>query len=60
MEKTWRTINETVARHKQCNELPTRFQFKVDTLTDPQRIADSFNKYFVNIGSDLSDKLDQT
>ena len=28
MKKTWRTINETLARHKQCNELPTRFKFK--------------------------------
>ena len=60
MKKSWRTINETVARHKQCSELPTRFQFKGETLTDPQRIADSFNEYFVNIGSDLSNKLDHS
>ena len=51
MKKTWRTINETLARHKQCNEIPTRFQFRGETLTD------SFNEYFVNIGSDLSNKL---
>ena len=47
-------------RHKQCNELPTRFKFKGETLTDPQRIADSFNEYFVNIGSDLSNKPDHS
>ena len=46
MNKTWRTINETLARHKQCNELPTRFKFKCETLTDPQIIADSFNEYY--------------
>ena len=60
MKKNWRTINETLARHKQCNELPTRFKFKGETLTDPQRIADSFNEYLVNIGSDLSNKLDHS
>ena len=31
---------------------------KSGTLTDPQRISDSFNEYDVNIGSDLSNKLD--
>ena len=47
MKKTWRTINKILARHKQCNALPTRLQYKGETLTDPQRIADSFNEYFV-------------
>ena len=35
MKKIWRTINETLARLKQCNELPTRFHFKGEILTDP-------------------------
>ena len=60
MKETCRTINETLARHKQCNELQTRFIFKGETLTDPRRIADSFNVYFVNIGSDLSNQLDHS
>ena len=57
MKKTWSMINETLNRNKNKNDLPTEFLVNDHCISNPKIIADSFNTYFVNIGSNLSSKL---
>ena len=33
------------------------FQFLTQTITDPLKISNCFNKYFVNVGSDIENKI---
>ena len=54
MKKTWRTINETLGKHKKENRLPTTFTHNDVKLTDPDIIANTFNEYFATIGSSLA------
>ena len=57
--KTWSVINSTFSRNKKCNASE---QFIIDDkeLKDPTVIANEFNKYFVNIGQSLAEKITQT
>ena len=57
MKKTWSMINETLNRKKNKNDLPTEFLVNDHCISNPKIIADSFNTYFVNIGSNLSSKI---
>ena len=50
-------INETFNRNKNKNDLSTEFLVNDHCISNPKIIADSFNTYFVNIGSNLSSKL---
>ena len=50
-------INETLNRNKNKNDLPTEFLANDHCISNPKIIADSVNTYFVNIGSNLSSKL---
>ncbi len=60
MKKTWRKINETLSRHKKQTEFPTSFLHNGRTLSDPTDIANTFNDFFVNIGSNLASNIDLT
>ena len=51
MKKTWSVINDTLNRNKNKNDLPTEFLVNDHCISNPRIIADSFNTYFVNIGS---------
>ena len=50
-------INETLNRNKNKNDLPTEFLVNDHCISNTQIIADNFNTYFVNIGSNLLSKL---
>ena len=54
MKKTWRIINETLGKTNQKNNLPMFIEHNNTLITDPNRIANTFNDYFANIGSDLA------
>ena len=54
MKETWRIINETLGKTNQKNNLPMFIEHNNTLITDPNRIANTFNDYFVNIGSDLA------
>ena len=58
-KKTWSVINSTFSRNKKCNASE---QFIIDDreLTLPTVIANEFNKYFVNIGQSLAEKITPT
>ncbi len=57
MKKTWRTINDTLNRHKQQHDMPSEFNHNGDTLKESNEIATAFNNFFVNIGSDLASNI---
>ena len=54
MKKTWRIINETLGKTNQKHNLSMFREHNNTLITDPNRISDTFNGYFANIGSDLA------
>ena len=57
MKKTWRIINETLGKTNQKNNLPICIEHNNTLITDPNRISNTFNDYFANIGSDLASNI---
>ena len=57
MKKTWRIINETLGKRNQKNILQMFIEHKNTLITYSNRIANTFNDYFVNIGSDLASNI---
>ena len=57
MKKTWRIINETLGKTNQKNNLPMFIEHNNTLITDPNRISNTFNDYFANIGSDLASNI---
>ena len=57
MKKTWRIINETLGKTNQKNNLPIFIEHNNTLITDPNRISNTFNDYFANIGSDLASNI---
>ena len=53
MNRTWRITNETLRKRNQENNLPVFIEHNNTLITDPNRISNTFNYYFENIGSDL-------
>ena len=56
MKKTWATINETLNRSKNTTAFPSNFMINNLSVEDPQEIANHFNIFFIDVGSDLSNK----
>ena len=58
MKKTWILINETLCKRDQKNNLP---MFIIEhnniLITDSNRIANTLDDYFANIGSDLASNI---
>ena len=57
IKKTWLTINDILNRLKKKNSFPDSFQINNETVTDTSLIANSFNTYFTNIGSNLASQI---
>ena len=57
MKNTWKTINETLGKNKKDSKLPTYVQHNNTTLSNPTEIANVFNDFFVNIGTNLSSTI---
>ena len=57
MKTTWRIINKTLGKTNQKNNLPMFIEHTNTLITDPNRIANTFNDYFANIGSDLASTI---
>ena len=54
MKKTWATINETLNRNRKSNDFPLEFIINNESITDTKDIANHFNNFFSNIGTNLS------
>lgn len=57
IKRTWNTINETLNRRKLKNDLPSNINHNGESITDPNKIANLFNSFFANIGTELSEKI---
>ena len=56
IKQTWSVIKDTL--QKKLHSAPSnKFILNNATNTDPDRIANEFNKYFINIGRALSDEI---
>ena len=58
MKNTWKTINDTLGRHKKEKKLPTSINYHNRTLIDPMDIANGFNDYFSRIGTNIASSLE--
>ena len=54
MKKTWSVINEIICKTKHHKKGIKAIILNGKQLKDPQSIAESFNKFFVNIGPSLT------
>ena len=53
LQKTWATIN----RSQNLTEFPSNFIINNISVEDSQEIANHFNRFFIDVGSDLSNKI---
>ena len=58
IKDTWKGIKQIIStkRNKTCS-LPTTINVANKNITDTQKIADEFNKYFANIGNNLASAI---
>ena len=56
IQKTWIVINNTLNNNSR-NSRQSEFIVNNNKLTDPGDIANAFNDYFINIGRQISDKI---
>ena len=54
IKNTWKTINDTLGRHKKESKMPNSMVYKNDTISDPIEIANAFNDYFINVGTNIT------
>ena len=54
LKLTWKLINEVINKRKTKSSLPSSFKSEGRTITDPKEVADSFCKYFSNLGPNLA------
>ena len=54
---TWKLINEVTNKRTRSSSPPSSFKIGSCVLTDPKDIANSFCKYFANIGPELASKI---
>ena len=60
IKQTWNTISETLNRHRKSRDNPEKIIYNDKTLTNEQDIADSFNSFFANVGTQLSSSFEQS
>ena len=54
----WNIVNELVCKRKQKNSGPNKILTDTGcTITDPQAIAEEFNKFFVSVGKRMAEKI---
>ena len=57
MKKTWATINAIINTSKAKKEFPKEFVVNGSSVTNEQDIANLFNDYYINIGPNLAEKI---
>ena len=59
IKKTWSTINDILNRTQRKKSFPEYFVIDGQQITDKIAIANSFNKFFTNIGPDLAKQIEK-
>jgi hypothetical protein len=59
LKKTWENINILIGKtpHRTQTAFPDLFHYKNFSYSNPHDIANGFNRFYVNIGSDLSNSM---
>ena len=58
MKTTWKTIDETLKKRCTTGKFPTEFIKNNKSITDHKEIANQFNIFFLNIGTNLSASIE--
>ena len=56
IKKTWLIINKTLS-NKKTSDLSQSFSIGNKLISDPNEIVNEFNKYFINIGQQISNQI---
>ena len=57
IKHTWITIKELLNNTTNDKQLPSQIRLEGNNISDPQTIANNFNKYFNDIGPSLAEKI---
>ena len=57
MKQTWRVINDTLGKRNQKTNLPISIEHNNTLITDPNKIANTFNYYFANMETDIAENI---
>ena len=57
IRRTWSTIKEILSKKRNKKAFPNYFKLSDQHISDPMAIANHFNKFFANIGHELSKNL---
>ena len=58
VKTTWKTMKEIIGKAKVFHQnLPNNLRINQTSITDKKIIADKFNEFFINIGSNLAAKI---
>ena len=59
IKKTWSCINEIISKSKKKHDFPKQFLINNNFVAEPRQISDEFNKFFVDVGKNISDSISQ-
>ena len=59
IKKTWCTIKEIINKGQGKSEFPSAVEVNNNVITDLDKIAQEFNRYFVNVGPELASKISE-
>ena len=57
MKKTWKLINDLNSRHCRTSSYIKEVKIDDQIVNSPNQMAETFNTYFSNVGSNLSDEI---
>ena len=57
LKSTWEVIRNLISRKELPNVAPPNIFDNGQSLTEPQEIANVFNKYFVNVATDIQSPI---
>ena len=58
IKNTWNVMKAVIGKSKICNDkFPKSLNINKEEITDKKIIADTFNKFFINVGSNLACKI---
>ena len=59
IKKTWQVIKEVISKNNKTNDYPEFFVINSHNVSEPIQIANEFNRFYINIGVELANKINQ-
>ena len=57
VKNTWSTINDIIGKTKKTSDFPKYFLINGQQIDDDYKIANEFNKFFINVGPNLAESI---